>query len=168
MPGCRAARPSAWCSKNRAHVVLNISGSPFHAGKLAIRRDVLGGFACRTGTYLAYTNLVGGQDELVFDGGSLVLRPDGQLIALARRFEPDSLVVRHRSLRGADAAQRRQANGRWEKRIILRSANSTWRRAASRPGSRRSWAGSRRFTRRWSWACATTCARTASRRWRSA
>jgi len=78
---------------NRARVVLNISSSPFHAGKLALRRDILTGFARRTNTYVCYNNLVGGQDELVFDGGSLIISPQGELIAIAKRFEEEILIT---------------------------------------------------------------------------
>ena len=76
-----------------AQLVLNISGSPFHAGKLAERRDIASSFARRVGAYLCYNNLVGGQDELVFDGGSLVVDPQGRLIASAKRFEADMLLT---------------------------------------------------------------------------
>ena len=44
-------------------------------------------------TFVAYVNLVGGQDELVFDGGSMVLNEKGEVIGLARAFEEDLLVV---------------------------------------------------------------------------
>ena len=74
-------------------LTLNLSGSPFHAGKLNERRQVVEGFARRTGAHLCYTNLVGGQDELVFDGGSLVVDPQGRLVASAKRFEQDLLVT---------------------------------------------------------------------------
>ncbi len=76
-----------------AQLTINISGSPFHAGKLNERRQIVEGFARRTGTFLCYNNLVGGQDELVFDGGSLVVDPQGGLVASAKRFEPDLLVA---------------------------------------------------------------------------
>lgn len=76
-----------------ADVVLNISASPFYAGKLAVRRGIFSGFARRTGTFVAYVNLVGGQDELVFDGGSMLIGPDGGLRAMSRRFEEDWLAV---------------------------------------------------------------------------
>ncbi|MBM3708530.1 MAG: NAD+ synthase [Actinobacteria bacterium] len=78
---------------NGVKVVLNLSSSPFHAGKLALRRDILAGFARRTNTYVCYNNLVGGQDELVFDGGSLIISSQGQLIASAKRFEEEILIT---------------------------------------------------------------------------
>ena len=78
---------------NNVKVVLNISSSPFHAGKLSQRRDILMGFARRTNAYVCYNNLVGGQDELVFDGGSLIISPHGELIARAKRFEEEVLIA---------------------------------------------------------------------------
>jgi NAD+ synthase (glutamine-hydrolysing) len=77
---------------HQAQVTVNISGSPFHAGKLAERRQILEGFARRTGSLVCYTNLVGGQDELVFDGGSLITDARGNILALAHRFRQDLLV----------------------------------------------------------------------------
>jgi NAD+ synthase (glutamine-hydrolysing) len=77
--GCASSAP--------APVVLNISASPFHAGKLAEREEVLSRFAIRTGATVCYANLVGGQDELVFDGGGLVVNPRGEVLARAPRFE---------------------------------------------------------------------------------
>jgi NAD+ synthase (glutamine-hydrolysing) len=78
--------------KSSARVVLNISASPFYADRLAVRRKIVTSFAKRMGTFVCYNNLVGGQDELVFDGGSLIVNPQGELIATARRFEEDLLV----------------------------------------------------------------------------
>ncbi len=77
----------------KAQVTLNISASPFHAGKLDIRKDIVARFATAAGTYVCYNNLVGGQDELVFDGGSLVISPEGATLACAPRFEQDLQVV---------------------------------------------------------------------------
>ncbi len=76
-----------------AQAVVNISGSPFHAGKLGLRRDILAGFARRTGAHILYNNLLGGQDELVFDGGCLVVDQAGGLLACAPRFEQALLVT---------------------------------------------------------------------------
>jgi NAD+ synthase (glutamine-hydrolysing) len=86
--------PERCAVENGVDVILNLSASPFHAGKLAIRRDkIVSGFAKRTRAYVCYNNLVGGQDELVFDGGSLVTNPHGEVIASAKRFEEDMLMV---------------------------------------------------------------------------
>ncbi|MGQ9610189.1 MAG: NAD+ synthase [bacterium] len=78
--------------ENNVKIVLNISSSPFHAGKLIQRRDIIVGFARRTNSFVCYNNLVGGQDELVFDGGSLIMSPQGELIASAKRFEEETLI----------------------------------------------------------------------------
>lgn len=76
-----------------AHVVLNISASPFHAGKLEARRKTFHRFAQMADAVMCFTNLVGGQDELVFDGGSFIMGPDGCLIASAKRFQEEFLVT---------------------------------------------------------------------------
>ena len=74
-------------------VTLNISASPFHAGKYELRKQVIRRFAGATGSTVCFNNLTGGQDELVFDGGSLVIAPDGKLISSANRFAEDLLVT---------------------------------------------------------------------------
>lgn len=74
------------------HAVLNISASPFYAGKHHIRLDVLRRFASRVGATILYNNLVGGQDELIFDGGSMVVDANGTLLCMAERFREDFLV----------------------------------------------------------------------------
>jgi NAD+ synthase (glutamine-hydrolysing) len=96
-----------WALEGRPSVALNLSASPFHAGKFAERRRVVERFARRTHASLCYTNLVGGQDELVFDGGSLVVGPDGSLHAIARRFHEDLLFAEfaHGSFGNAFLAQ---------------------------------------------------------------
>jgi NAD+ synthase (glutamine-hydrolysing) len=75
-----------------AQVIVNINGSPFHAGKRRYREEMLAGRARDYGVLICYTNQVGGQDELVFDGGSMVIGPDGKLVARAKMFEEDLLV----------------------------------------------------------------------------
>ncbi|MDO8914827.1 MAG: NAD+ synthase [Coriobacteriia bacterium] len=74
-------------------LLLNISASPFHAGKGVEREAMLAKRAADNGVWLAYCNLVGGQDELVFDGRSVVIGPDGSVQARALAFEEDLLVV---------------------------------------------------------------------------
>jgi NAD+ synthase (glutamine-hydrolysing) len=70
-----------------AQVVVNINASPFHKGKLMERTAMLAARAQRANTSIAYLNAVGGQDELVFDGGSLVVAPDGSVVTRLPQFE---------------------------------------------------------------------------------
>lgn len=74
-------------------LVININGSPYHRGKVHQREDVLRDRVAETGSWLVYVNAVGGQDELVFDGGSLVMAPDGTVACRASLFEEDLLIV---------------------------------------------------------------------------
>ena len=71
---------------------LNINGSPFHAGKIGSRREMLSSRARDGECVVAYVNQVGGQDELVFDGGSMVLASDGTLVASAAQFVEELLI----------------------------------------------------------------------------
>ena len=76
-----------------AEVVLTINGSPYHQGRYAQRSAMLSRRASEHGCFIAYVNLIGGQDELVFDGQSLVFNPRGELIARAPQFEESLLLV---------------------------------------------------------------------------
>jgi NAD+ synthase (glutamine-hydrolysing) len=76
-----------------ARVVLNLSASPYAMGKPEERRRVFSAHARATGLPLLYANLVGGQDELVFDGASLALDRGGNTVARARPFVEDLLAV---------------------------------------------------------------------------
>ena len=69
--------------------VLNISASPFWMGKRELRRDMLAAIARNRKVPVAMVNQVGGNDSLVFDGSSLVIAPDGEVIAQAKSFEED-------------------------------------------------------------------------------
>ncbi len=75
-----------------ASLIANISASPYHAGKGAERERLFAQRARENSTYVAFCGLVGGQDELVFDGHSFVLDPAGETIARAAQFEEDLLV----------------------------------------------------------------------------
>ncbi len=74
-------------------VIPNINGSPYHRHKISERLEVCRDRARETGAWIVYVNMVGGQDELVFDGGSMVVSPDGELAWHAAMFEEDLLVV---------------------------------------------------------------------------
>lgn len=84
--------PVAREAREGAKLILNISASPYHAGKWEERRDLVAAHARRTGLPVAYCNLVGGQDELVFDGGSMVVAPGGEVIARAAMFSEEILL----------------------------------------------------------------------------
>jgi NAD+ synthase (glutamine-hydrolysing) len=73
--------------------IVNINGSPYHRGKTFEREDALRERTRRTGAWIVYVNTVGGQDELVFDGGSMVMAPDGSVTHRAKMFEEDLLIV---------------------------------------------------------------------------
>jgi NAD+ synthase (glutamine-hydrolysing) len=81
------------CRKGGASLIINISSSPYHALKPRDRETMLARRAADYRTFVAYCNLVGGQDELVFDGMSMVLGPDGQTIARGAAFKEDQVVV---------------------------------------------------------------------------
>ncbi len=113
-------------------VVLNISASPFHAGKLSVRRNIVCGFAKRTGAFVCYSNLVGGQDELVFDGGSVVVSPGGDLLASAKRFE-EELLLADIEIEGVPTGASSGRSGTVSgKRIVLESFPSRRRKSIER------------------------------------
>ena len=76
-----------------AQLLVNLSASPFHVGKAEEREEMLVTRARDASSYLAFCNLVGGQDELVFDGHSVVLDDAGEVVARAPGFEEELLVV---------------------------------------------------------------------------
>jgi NAD+ synthase/NAD+ synthase (glutamine-hydrolysing) len=76
-----------------AEIVLNISGSPFHVGKQALRRAMLASLARQHKVPVLLVNQVGGDDSLVFDGSSLALNPQGEVIATGRSFAEDLIMV---------------------------------------------------------------------------
>jgi NAD+ synthase (glutamine-hydrolysing) len=82
-----------WTSYRRVPVIVNINGSPYHLGKTNERADVVGARARETGAWIVYVNAVGGQDELVFDGGSIVVSPRGDVVCRAAMFEEQMPIV---------------------------------------------------------------------------
>ena len=75
-----------------AHLVVNSSASPYHRGKGRARESMIAERARSNGAAFALCNAVGGQDELVFDGASVVIGPDGEPLARAAQFEPELLI----------------------------------------------------------------------------
>src|SRR5690348_11488023 len=86
------AGPMAWEAYHGAQLLININGSPYHYGKRGPREEMVGGRAADYGAYVAWVNTVGGQDELVFDGNSVVFDPHGRPIAHAASFVEELLV----------------------------------------------------------------------------
>jgi NAD+ synthase (glutamine-hydrolysing) len=80
-------------AKRGADLFINCAASPFTVGKHALRMRLMREAAMRHGLPVLYCNQVGGNDELVFDGCSCAVGPDGELIGHAKDFEPDLLVV---------------------------------------------------------------------------
>ncbi len=85
--------PVAQQGQRGAELVLNINASPYHRGKVGEREQVLAARAAEAGCPLVYVNLVGGQDELVFDGASMVVGTDGEVLARAPQFRTALLIV---------------------------------------------------------------------------
>lgn len=85
--------PAESACRAGAQVVLNISASPYHARKYYQREALIRSLARRCDAPICYVNLVGGQDELVFDGASVVVDQRGKVVARARQFEEELLVV---------------------------------------------------------------------------
>jgi NAD+ synthase (glutamine-hydrolysing) len=84
--------PASTEAEQGATLIANPSGSPYHRGKGHERVEMFAARSRAYGAYFAFCNLVGGQDELVFDGQSLVTDPSGKLIARAAQFEEELLV----------------------------------------------------------------------------
>ena len=76
-----------------AEIIVNINGSPFHAGKGQERIEMLIRRAVDNGVNISYTNTVGGQDELVFDGGSLVVDKEGEILFEGKQFNEEIMFV---------------------------------------------------------------------------
>jgi NAD+ synthase (glutamine-hydrolysing) len=92
-----------------AEVIVNISASPFHIGKSRMREQMLAARALENGVILTYTNMVGGQDELVFDGNSMILDQTGEVIAHGKEFAEDLILA---DLAVDAVARTRMAHGR--------------------------------------------------------
>ncbi len=94
--------PAEWAATDGdAEVLINLSASPYHRAKGGERERLFGARSIDHRCFLAFCNAVGGQDELVFDGHSLVLGPDGEVIARGAQFEEELIVVEIDAARAA-------------------------------------------------------------------
>ncbi len=87
------AGPTQSQTRAGAEVIINLSASPYHYGKRSSREAILKEQAKNNLAIVAYTNLVGGQDELVFDGNSLVINEKGEVLARGKQFQEDLLTI---------------------------------------------------------------------------
>jgi NAD+ synthase (glutamine-hydrolysing) len=84
--------PTRFQTKAGAKLIININGSPYHAGKGKLREEVLINRSRENKVVIAYVNMVGGQDELVFDGQSLIVNGKGKVIARGKAFKEDLIL----------------------------------------------------------------------------
>ena len=127
-----ASGPTSVQSKAGAQVIININASPYHAGKHVTRENMISTRASDNEVYIAYTNLVGGQDELVFDGGSTIFSPNGQLLARGRQLREDLVIadidldaIFHRRLRDPRSRNRPQDSDAAGNPVIVKVSEYT-------------------------------------------
>ncbi len=84
--------PTTRQASRGAQIILTINSSPYHIGKIEERERIIQKNAKENRVFISYTNMVGGQDELVFDGRSMLVDRSGHVIARAKAFEEDLLI----------------------------------------------------------------------------
>ena len=116
------AGPATVQACSGAEVIVNISASPYHFGKGGFRERMIATRAADNVAIFAHNNLVGGQDELVFDGNSVVLDEKGRLLARGKQFEEDLIVA---DLDVESVFRTRLHDPRWRKELLL-SEEQRW------------------------------------------
>jgi NAD+ synthase (glutamine-hydrolysing) len=115
------AGPTAVQALGGAELVVNINGSPYHAGKARFREQLVSTRAVDDLVCVAYVNMIGGQDELVFDGASMIVNEHGECLARGRMFEED-LVVADLDLDAVFRARLHDSRRRKEKLVVHETA----------------------------------------------
>jgi NAD+ synthase (glutamine-hydrolysing) len=110
------AGPATTQANAGAEVIVTISSSPYHFGKVDSRERMIATRAMDNVAIFTHTNLVGGQDELVFDGGSLAVDEKGQVLARGKQFEEDLVVA---DLDVESVFRTRLHDPRWRKEPLL-------------------------------------------------
>ncbi len=113
--------PAFYLANDGAQLIVNINASPYHMKKWQYREKMLSIRAKDYLTSIIYCNLVGGQDEIVFDGNSLVLNSDGEITGRAKGFEEDLLVV---DIDIDAIKEKRRKDPRWKKRETKKTSFS--------------------------------------------
>ncbi|MFC1874237.1 NAD+ synthase [Chloroflexota bacterium] len=100
-----------------AHVIINISSSPYHASKGSYRERMVATLAADNVAIFTYNNMVGGQDELIFDGNSVIFDEKGNLLARGKQFQEDLIVA---DLDIESVFRARLQDSRWRKQTPIR------------------------------------------------
>jgi NAD+ synthase (glutamine-hydrolysing) len=117
------AGPATTQAYSGAEIIINISASPYHFGRGGIRERMISTRAADNVAIFIYNNLVGGQDELVFDGNSLVVDETGKLIAQGKQFEEDLIIA---DIDVESVFRTRLHDPRWRKELLLHEEQG-WR-----------------------------------------
>ena len=150
-----AGGPMAAQAAAGARLLVNLNASPYSRGRREERLAVLADRVAETGCAIVYVNQVGGQDELVFDGASLVMGPDGSVVASAAQFVEEVLLA-GRGRRRARDGECAGAPAGCRSVVVATAVSRRPADAAARPGGRRRSTPRPRSTRRWCSAPATT------------
>ena len=106
--------PGQWAAmEGEAQLIVNLSASPYHRAKGQERERMFATRAIDNNCFIAFCNAVGGQDELVFDGHSLIIDPAGKVVARGRQFDEDLLVA---DLDLGHASRQRLHDPRWRQK----------------------------------------------------
>jgi NAD+ synthase (glutamine-hydrolysing) len=119
--------PATTQTYSGAEVIVNISASPYHFGKADFRERMIATRAADNVAIFAFNNLVGGQDELVFDGNSLILDEKGELIARGKYFKEDLIIA---DLDVENVFRTRLHDPRW-RQGLLRRQEQGWHKSES-------------------------------------
>ena len=120
--------------RGKAELILNINASPYQAGKSLLREKMLSARAKENRVIVSYTNTVGGQDELVFDGNSVIVDQQGEIILRGKAFEEDLLVTDL----DIDAVRRSRKNWKPKRSSGIRNSHKIHRVRVPRLGGQKS------------------------------
>ncbi|MBN2077212.1 MAG: NAD+ synthase [Dehalococcoidales bacterium] len=117
------AGPATTQAYSGAEIIINISASPYHFGRGGIRERMISTRAADNVAVFVYNNLVGGQDELIFDGNSLIIDETGRLIAQGKQFEEELIIA---DIDVESVFRTRLHDPRWRKELLLHEEQG-WR-----------------------------------------
>src|SRR4030042_1491810 len=117
------AGPATTQAYSGAEIIINISASPYHFGRGGIRERMISTRAADNVAVFVYNNLVGGQDELIFDGNSLIIDETGRLVAKGKQFEEDLVIA---DIDVESVFRTRLHDPRWRKELLLHEEQG-WR-----------------------------------------